>query len=67
MAKQYKVLAGLDYPSRGGRGEGRRAEPGDVVDDLPKGSVAWLVEQGAIEEVSGDGVRAQQEQSGDGE
>ena len=66
MAKQYRVLAGLDYPARG-RGPRRRAEPGELVDDLPKGSVAWLVEQGAIEEVSGDGVRAQQEQPGDGE
>lgn len=56
MAKQYRVLVGLDYP-RGGRGPDRRAEPGDVVDDLPKTSVPWLLEQGAIEEVSGDGVR----------
>lgn len=56
MAKQYRALVGLDYP-RGGRGPDRRAEPGDVVDDLPKTSVPWLLEQGAIEEVSGDGVR----------
>ncbi|MFI7707608.1 hypothetical protein [Nonomuraea sp. NPDC049480] len=66
MAKQYKVLAGLNYTPKG-RGEERRADAGDVVDDLPTKSVGWLVEQGAIEEVSGDGVRAQQERPGDGE
>ncbi|WP_433519043.1 hypothetical protein ACQP2T_28100 [Nonomuraea sp. CA-143628] len=66
MAKQYRALVGLDYPGRG-RGEERRAEPGDVVDDLPKTSVPWLVEQGAIEEVTDDGVRAQQERPGAGQ
>ncbi|MGI5288030.1 hypothetical protein ACQEVF_32460 [Nonomuraea polychroma] len=65
MAKRYRALAGLDYPGKGGKP--RRTEPGDVVDDLPAKSVRWLVEQGHIEEVSGDGVRAQQERSGDGE
>ncbi|MFI9552645.1 hypothetical protein [Nonomuraea endophytica] len=64
MAKQYKVLTGLDYPGKGGP---KRAEPGDVVDDVPKESVGWLVEQGVIEEVRGSGVRAQQEQQGAGE
>lgn len=37
----YKVLAGLNYA-------GKRAEPGDVVSDLPSKSVPWLTEQGLI-------------------
>ncbi|WP_157251039.1 hypothetical protein [Nonomuraea typhae] len=64
MAKNYRVLCGLDYPGKGGL---KRAEPGDVVSDLPRESVGWLIEQGAVEEVRGDGVRTQQEQPGDGE
>lgn len=40
---QYRVLTGLDYPPN------RRAEPGDVVDDLPGKSIKWLLEAGAIE------------------
>ena len=44
MAK-YKVLIGLNYPPD------KRAEPGDVVDDLPQKSVSWLLEQGYIEAV----------------
>lgn len=39
----YRVLVGLDYPPD------RRAEPGDVVDDLPGKSIKWLTEQGLIE------------------
>ena len=38
----YKALVGLDY-------EGKRAEAGQTVDDLPSKSVAWLKEQGLIE------------------
>lgn len=41
----YKVLTGLDYGDK-------RAEAGDVVTDLPTKSVAWLKEQGLIEEVA---------------
>lgn len=33
----------MDYPPD------RRAEPGDVVDDLPGKSIKWLTEQGLIE------------------
>lgn len=40
----HKVLIGIDYPPD------RRAEPGDVVDDIPAASVSWLIAQGAIEE-----------------
>lgn len=42
---QYRVLVGLNYPPE------RRAEPGEVVQDLPKASVPWLLEQGYIEVV----------------
>lgn len=45
MAKgRYRVLTGLDY-------EGKRAEPGDVVNDLPGGSIKWLEKGGYIEQV----------------
>jgi hypothetical protein len=42
---KYRALVGLDYPP------GKRAEPGDVVDDLPEKSVKWLLKDGKIEEV----------------
>jgi hypothetical protein len=64
MAKAYKVLAGLDYSVKGSP---QRAEVGDVVDDLPFKSVPWLLKQGAIEEVTTDGVHAQQAEPRDGE
>jgi hypothetical protein len=38
----YKVLVGIDYA-------GKRAEPGDVVNDLPAKSILWLSEQNIIE------------------
>lgn len=34
--------AGVSYKSK-------RAEPGDVVDDLPRESIKWLREQGYVE------------------
>ena len=40
----YKVLVGLDYGDK-------RVEEGDVVSDIPSKSVAWLKEQGLIEDV----------------
>lgn len=40
---QYRVNVGINYPPD------RRAEPGDVVDDIPGSSVAWLLEDGVIE------------------
>jgi hypothetical protein len=43
----YKVLVGMDYPPD------RRAEIGDVVDDLPATSAKWLLAQGMIEEIDG--------------
>lgn len=42
----YRVLAGLSYPPD------RRAEPGDVVDDIPPQSVKWLLSQGIIQDAS---------------
>lgn len=45
--KRYRVLAGLNYPTKAGE---KRAEPGDVVSDLPAKAVAWLLEQGHIKE-----------------
>lgn len=41
--KFYKVRVGVNYPPD------RRAEPDDVVDDIPAASVSWLLEQGIIE------------------
>ena len=45
MAK-YRVLQGIDYPPN------KRAEIGDVVEDLPATSIKWLLESGAIEDAS---------------
>lgn len=42
---KYKVLVGLDY------GPNKRAEVGEVVEDLPSRSIKWLREQGMIEAV----------------
>lgn len=41
MGKHYKVLVGLDYG-------GKRAEPGEVRDDIPAKSVKWLLADGLI-------------------
>jgi hypothetical protein len=41
----YRVLAGISYPPN------KRAEVGDVVDDLPSRSIKWLVDTGCIEQV----------------
>lgn len=42
-ATAYKVNVGINYPP------GKRAEPGDVVSDLPPASVPGLLESGVIE------------------
>jgi len=45
MAKtSYRVLVGIDYL-------GKRAEAGDVVSDLPRNSVAWLLRDGIVERI----------------
>lgn len=38
----YLVRVGLSYPP------GKRAEPGDVVDDIPAVSLPWLLACGAL-------------------
>lgn len=43
MSTTYRVLVGVDYPP------GKRAEAGQVVSDLPDGSIKWLTRQGMIE------------------
>jgi len=42
----YKVLVGINYGP-----DDKRAEPGDVVSDIPNKSITWMVEQGIIEPV----------------
>ncbi len=54
----YTVLTGLDYHDA--RGKAHRAEPGAVVDNLPKRSIPWLKDQGHIQEQPA----AQEEQDG---
>lgn len=46
-AQSYRVIRGLGYPDADGHE--KRAEPGDLVDDIPEGSVGWLLNDGAIE------------------
>lgn len=41
--KSYRMLAGINYGP-----EDKRAEEGDVVDDLPIVSIPWLLESGVI-------------------
>lgn len=41
---RYRVLMGLDYPPN------KRAEIGDIVEDLPAQSVKWLLADGLIED-----------------
>jgi len=40
---QYHVLVGINYPPS------RRADPGDIVSDLPPGDVKDLLRAGVIE------------------
>lgn len=49
---KYKVLNGLSYSAKG---KPARAEVGDIVDDLPKASVGWLLAQGHIEVLEDEG------------
>lgn len=42
----YRVLAGIDYPPN------KRAEIGDVIDDLAPQSIKWLLSAGIIEDNS---------------
>lgn len=55
LPQSYRVTggpdgqAGIDYPTKTGP---KRAEPGEVVDDVPARSVAWLVDLGYLEPVA---------------
>jgi hypothetical protein len=42
----YRVIVGIDYA-------GKRAEPGDIISDIPSRSVGWLLEQGIVEKADG--------------
>lgn len=58
---KHRVLVGIDYTVRG---QPRRAEPGEVVTDLPKESLPWLLEQNIVEPVA---AKASPEEADDGE
>ena len=55
---KYKVLVGIDYPPN------RRAEIGDIVEDIPSKSIKWLREQGIIELADGKGMSGAYTDSG---
>jgi hypothetical protein len=42
----YEVLVGIDYA-------GKRAEPGDIISDIPTSSLPWLIDQNIVKEVEG--------------
>lgn len=48
MAKKYRALVGLNYPTKSNKE--KRAEPGQVVSDLPEKSLPELINLGYIEE-----------------
>ena len=51
---KYRILKGVNYtPSRGG--QERRAEPGDVVEDLPGRIIPTWRDEGVIEPVGSTG------------
>ena len=49
--KAYRVLTPVSYISKDGKGVA--TEAGDIVTDLPSGSVPWLLEGKHIELVKG--------------
>lgn len=62
MKKRYRVLIGIEYG-------GKAAPAGAEVDDVPRRSVPWLLEQGAIEEIAveAEGEAAPTDESAPGE
>lgn len=58
--KAYDVYVGINYLPNGKGAKEKRAEPGEVVDDLPPGVVDVWLEQGVIGEhkpkEAGDGA-----------
>lgn len=57
MVATYRVLTGINYPP------GKRAEAGDVVDDLPGKSIKWLIECGAVEKVDGKAAKGKKDEA----
>lgn len=51
-SKEYRVLVGIDYVPAKGKVP-KRAEPGDIVTDLPAAVIPAWVEQRVVEEVDG--------------
>jgi len=47
----WRVLTGINYPPNN-----RRAEPDDVVSDIPASEASWMLEQGLIEYSAGKAV-----------
>ncbi|WP_433114290.1 hypothetical protein [Micromonospora sp. CA-246542] len=48
-SKKYRVNVGLNYPTK--TNKEKRAEPGQLVTDLPEKSIPELIDLGYIEEV----------------
>jgi hypothetical protein len=46
---KHRVIVGMHYVPEGAEKE-VRAEPGDIVEDIPDRSVKWMLRQGFIEE-----------------
>lgn len=59
--KKYLVKSGISWY------DGGRAEPGEIVDNIPRKSIGWLLEQGHIEEVDPDTKPDADKQEGDAE
>jgi hypothetical protein len=59
--RTYRVLIGMNYPPND-----TRAEPGDVRDDIPPGSVTWLLREGAIVPVDKAPADAEPEEKEEG-
>lgn len=49
-AKRYQVFVGINYLPNGKGDKEKRAEPGDVVDDLPASVVPHWLKRGVIGE-----------------
>lgn len=49
-AKRFQALVGMNYPPYGKGSTEVRAEPGDIVTNLPPAAIPDLIEQGIIRE-----------------
>lgn len=54
--KSYRVLVGVNYLPNGKGKDEKRAEPGEVVGDLPPSAIAIWLEQGVIGEPKSEEV-----------